>query len=243
MRTVPRIAVAMLSLFLTGVAIVGAAAPASATDYYRYWSYFNVDSGSYLASEQGVGATVPKDGTVDAYRYAAPDPKQPSLPRLDLSTITFDAVCSDTAEAAGSKRVAVLVDYGVDADAEGQAVPEPTVACASVPTKATGMQVLQSVAEVRTKTSSFGPLLCGIDGFPAKGCADEVTKQATPADDGFLDVTVATAGDTGTTTDTSGDTSSESDSGSSTGLYAGLGVLVVVLLGGGVVLARRNRSA
>ena len=53
------------------------------------------------------------------------------------------------------------------------------------PTNANGLQVLEAVAEVRTE-NHFGPTLCAIDGYPAKGCANDVSNVATPADDGFL---------------------------------------------------------
>lgn len=234
MRTVTRIAVAMLSLFLSG-AVVGSSAPAHATDYYRYWSYFQVADGAYVASEKGVGATIPEDGSVDGYRFAAPDPKAPNLPRLDLGEVTFDAVCGDSPEADGKKRVAVLIDFGADEDAEGQEVPDPHAWCAVVPTKATGLQVLQSVADARTKPSSFGPLLCGIEGYPSEGCADVVTKTASPADAGFVTIALDTPVD---------DVGSESDSGdgSNTPLYVGLGAVVLGLLAGGVFVSRRNKT-
>jgi len=238
MRTIPRLVLAMLTLLFTSVAVVGLSAPANATDYYRYWTYFQVKGDTYVASQKGVGAFVPKDGSIDAYRYAAPqDYKEPNLPRVDLTEVTFDAVCGDTEAADGNKRVAVIIDYGVEADAEGQEVPEPTAACASVPTTATGLQVLDAVADVRSKSSSMGPLLCGIDGYPAKGCADQVTTTATPADRGFVDLALSSddAGDP-----TSGDTG---DGDGNTGLYVGLGALVAALIAVGLVVARRNRSA
>jgi len=232
MRTVSRIAVAMLSLVLTSLAVVGLSSPAQATDYYLYWSYFQVTDGAYVASEKGVGGTVPADGSVDGYRYAAPDLAKPNLPRVDPAKVTFDSVCGDTAVADGMKRVAVVIDFGVSEDADGQDVPDPRAQCASVPTKATGLKVLQSVADVRTKTSSFGPLLCGIDGYPSGGCADVVTKTASPADAGFVSIAADTPADTG-----------DSDSaGNNVALYAGLGAVVLALLAGGVFAARRNKT-
>jgi hypothetical protein len=242
MRTVSRIALAMLALILTSVALVATSAPANATDYYRYWAYFNVEDGKYVASDKGVGASVPEDGAVEAYRYAAPDLKSPNEPRIDLTEVDFEAVCAETAAAESKKRVAVLIDFGVEEDSEGQDVPDPAVACAQVAPKATALQVLQSVAEVRTKSSSFGPLLCGIDGYPAKGCADVVTKQATPADDGFLNVALNDDSASDAASDTKEASSEEDDDSNNAPLYVGLGIVVVVLVAGGVYVTRRRSS-
>ena len=81
--------------------------------------------------------------------------------------MTFDAVCVDTPAVDGQKRVAVIIDFGVEADAEGQEIPAPKAACAQVPTEANGLQVLEAVAEIRTENHG-GPLLCAIDGYPGE---------------------------------------------------------------------------
>jgi len=239
MRTISRVALAMLSLLLTCVTVVGIGSPAHATDYYRWWIYFQVEDGKYVVSKKGSAGTTPADGSIEAYRYAAPaDFNKPNLPRVDLTAVTFDSVCGGTEPADGQKRVAVILDFGVAADAEGQAVPEPKAACAQVPTKATGLQVLDAVSDVRSETTSMGPSLCGIDGYPAKHCADVVTKTATPADDGFVEIEAAPAADDSVDAD---DATQDDDS--NTGLYAGLGVLVLALLAAGAFVARRGRNA
>jgi len=242
-RQLARTALAMLTLLLTSLTIVGVSSPAHAADYYRYWIYFQVADGKYVVSQTGFGGTTPTDGSIEAYRYAAPaDYNSPNLPRVDLTAVTFDSVCGDTEPADGQKRVAVILDFGVEADAEGQAVPEPKAACAQVPAKATGLQVLDAVSDVRSETSSMGPSLCGIDGYPAKHCADVVTKTATPADDGFVEIEAApVADDTDDTADDTADAKKEDDS--KTGLYAGLGVLVLALLTAGAFVARRRNAA
>ena len=94
MRTVSRIALALLALILTSVALVATTAPANAVDYYRCWTYFTVQDGTYVLADKGVGATTPKDGSIEAYRYAAADFKKPNLPRIDLTEVDFDAVCA-----------------------------------------------------------------------------------------------------------------------------------------------------
>jgi hypothetical protein len=228
--TMTRRILAILLTALAGSFVL--AAPAQATDYYRYWTFFTVENGEYVASDLGVGAVKPADGSTEAFRWAAPaDYKNPNLPRVDLTTVTFDSVCGDTPAVDGQKRVVVVVDFGVEEDAEGATVPEPVAECSQVDEEATALQVLQRVAEVRSKTSSMGPLLCAIDGYPATGCADDVVQTATPADSGF--VTVAS--------DQSDDSSQDDDN--NVALYAGLAAIVAALAVGGFFVARRNRSA
>jgi hypothetical protein len=247
MRTVSRIALALLALILTSVALVGTTAPANAATYFRYWMYFSAQDGTYDTYDKGVGATVPKDGSIEAFRFAASDTKNPNQPRIDLASVDFDAVCGDTAAMDGQKRVAVLIDFGVDADSKGQVIPEPEAACAQAATKATGLQVLQSVAEVRTESSSFGPLLCAIDGYPEKKCANDESDVATPADDGFLDLALNADSASDDATDAtdgsdSSDASEDDDDSNNAPLYMGLGVVVVVLVAGGVYVTRRRSS-
>ena len=226
-----RLLAILLSAFAGALVLSTVAAPAQAEDIYRSWTFFSVEDGTYVASDLGVGAVKPADGTIEAFRYAAPaDFKNPNLPRIDLSTVTFESVCSDTPAADGQKRVAVLLDFGVTEDAAGATIPEPSAGCAQVPVKSTAFQVLQKVAEVRSTSSTFGPFVCAIDGYPASGCADTV-QTATPADSGF--VTVAT--------DQPADEAKDDDS--NTLLYAGLAAIVAVLVGGGYLVTRRNKSA
>lgn len=225
-----RISLTLAALLAGSVVTAGLAAPAQATDYYRYWTFFTVENGSYVASPEGVGSVTPADGSIEAFRWAASaDFENPNLPRVDLATVTFDSLCADLPAVDGQKRVAVIADFGVTEDAGGAEIPAATAECAQVPVKATALQVLQRVAEVRSKTSSFGPMLCAIDGFPATGCADEVTQTPTPADSGFITVSTADEAD--------------EDSGDNLPLYAGLAALVAVILGAGLVLARRRNSA
>lgn len=226
-----RLLATLLAVFAGLLALVTVASPAQATDYYRYWVFFTVDNGAYVASNLGVGAVTPADGSIEAFRWAAPaDYEKPNLPRIDLATVTFDSVCGDTPAVDGQKRVVVLVDFGVAEDAGGAAIPEATAECSQVATDATAFQVLQKVVDVRSDNSEFGPLLCGIEGFPATGCASEKTQTATPADTGF--VTVA-----------SDAPAAEDDDDNKGLLYTGLAAVVALLLGAGYFVARRAKSA
>ena len=178
------------------------------------------------------------------YRYAAPaDFTNPTPPRADLAVVTFDAVCGDKTAADGETRVAVLIDAGADAAAaDGETPPDPEALCAVVSEKFNGLQTLQSVApDVRTQKSSFGPLLCGISGYPATGCADVKVAEGTPADGAAVEFTGLDDDSSGSdTSDTSA--AADSDDDSNAPLLIGLGILVVAIVVGGIVLQRRNAS-
>ena len=241
---VPRpLLAALLALLAPLIAVLaGPAQPAQATEIYRYWAYFHVVDGEYVASLKGVGEFVPKDGAIEAYRYAAPaDFENPNLPRADLAEVTFDALCGQDEAGAGEKRVGVIVDYGVEEDSEGAEVPAPEAACAVVPQDATALQVLDEVLQTRAESG----LLCAISGYPASGCS-AVVDAATPPDEGPVDVAVAGAEpadgpaeeeDGAATADPA---SADGEVGVSAGLLLGVGLLVLLLLGGGVFLARRR---
>lgn len=235
---------ALLALLFAVAGGLVAASPAHAEgDIYRYWTYFQVTGDKFVASAKGVAITVPEDGSIEAYRYAAPaDFNKPNLPRADLDELTFESICEHVEAADGMKRVAVIIDYGVVEDAEGAAEPPtPTAACAQVDEKATGLQVLTEVA----KTRSEDGLLCAIEGYPAKGCSTLVT-EGTPAD-GAEPVEFELAGhegdheDGGTGTDASSEESE--DEGSNVPLLVAIGAVIVAIIAGGLVLSRRNKTA
>ena len=231
MRSSRRGVAALLSLLLPALLVAGTTAPAQAADVFRYWAYFTVEDGAFVAQQVGPSDAQPADGAIEAYRYAAPaDFNDPNLPRADLSEVTFDAVCEGETSEEGQKRVAVLIDHGVEADSEGAEVPEPEARCAVVPEDANGMQTLQAVApEIRTD----GAFLCAINGYPATGCSSAVD-EGTPADEGpveFAGLAAADADADGAAADT--------DDGGNGALLAVIAALVVILGGGGLLLRRR----
>lgn len=188
MRLLPS---ALLVAGLAGGSLLSGAGQASAAgDAYQYWGYYQVEDGAFAYAAKGAGDFVPKDGTVEGHRWAASPQGQMNAPRADLSELTFDAICGDDEAGAGEKRVAVIVDFGPEADAlEGDETPEPYADCAVVPAKATGLQALEAVADVRTAKSSMGTSICGIDGYPSTTCADGTTKTASAPDE-VVDITV-----------------------------------------------------
>jgi hypothetical protein len=164
-------AVLMLALAaVLGVALPSLLAPAGTAHAasYRFWGYYQLTGSSWAFAQKGPADTTPKDGAVEGWRFAVSDETTPRFPR---ATPTFAAVCGGTAAKAGSKRVGVVIDSGRPADAEGGATPPaPQGACAVVDTKASGAEVLATVASVRVDKG----LTCAINGYPVTGCGAEV---------------------------------------------------------------------
>lgn len=195
-----------------------AAVSAQAETRYRYWSYWKAEQGSWSYATVGP-ASVPADGGVEGWRFAASAEGQAPPPRR---TPSFAALCRDVATKAGTKRVGVVVDYGLPRDSEGgRRPPDIRGYCAQVPPDANGYAVLDAVASFRANSSG---LVCGIDGYPAAGCGDAVGAPATSA----APSSAATSGESG-------------QDGGAGSLAALGGVAAAVVLGAAALLRSRRR--
>ena len=233
---------ALLSaLLVAGFIVTGFAGTAHAEDGYRYWNYFHLQGNTWEFSQVGPGGYKQlKDGDVEAYRFgtSASSDTNGIPPRADLSEVSFDSICADD-EAAGEKRVAVVLDYGTEADADGTTPPAPRAECAVVNAKANGQQVLEDVADVRSEDG----LTCALDGYPVKGCGGPVTDVKTTDEQPVaFDLPGSDTGSDTGSDDTSPAASEESDNGLLWPLV-GVAVLVVVIAGAGLALSRRNKTA
>ncbi|MER6320189.1 SCO2322 family protein [Streptomyces sp. NPDC001581] len=179
-RRRPAVALA-LALALGSVLAVLAAAPALAAGY-RYWSFWDGSGGgrwSYAA--QGPSTARPKDGSVQGFRFSVSKDAadQAAQPR---AAADFEAVCGSTPPAQGRKRVALVVDFGVPADAPaGEAPPQdaPRTVCAQVAAEATAAEALASVAKPLRYNSAA--LLCAISGYPRQGCGEPMADAPAPS--------------------------------------------------------------
>jgi hypothetical protein len=227
----------VLTLLLAALVVGGSAGSADAVAY-RYWNYYHVDNSQYAFAKTGPSDFVPKDGTVEAYRYGtSTGTKNGITPRADLAEYPFRKICAGTKAGAGEKRVGVILDYGVPADAaSGETPPAPRTACAAVPTKATGQQVVDAVADVRTSKG----IICGLDGYPVKACAVTVKspgKVTTGQQVSFrLPAQARSAFGEKTASDSQ-------QGGGVPWPLVGVVAAVVVIGGGALTLSRRNRSA
>ncbi|MEV7563952.1 SCO2322 family protein [Streptomyces tanashiensis] len=213
-------------LTLTGVA----AAPAQAAAY-RYWSFWESDGGKPWAyATQGPATARPADGDALGFRFAISngtgDTSQPSV------APDFRGICGGVEKKDGTKRIAVVVDFGGPVDAPpGETPPEKLikVGCAEVREDATGAEALAAVAKPLRYDSAA--MLCGIAGYPARGCGEPVEASGN----------TGSAGDAGGKKTPAPTAARESDGGGpSVGVLAG-GAAVLALGGAAIWKARRRR--
>jgi hypothetical protein len=203
-----------LAAVLAVAVVLAGAAPAQA-EGYRYWSFWQRggDGGGWTYAAQGPAAARPGDGGMIGFRFAvSEDTRNADRPR---GAAGFDAVCdADTPAKGGTKRVAVVLDFGTARDApDGRTPPKSRTACARVGTDATAGEALAAVAKPLRYNSSA--LLCAIAGYPRSGCGEAVTAHK--------------------------DTGGGRDSGPSAGLIGG--AAVVIALGAAAVWQTRRRRA
>lgn len=155
-----------------------AAAPAQAVGY-RYWSFWDGGGkgGTWAYATQGPASARPADGDVVGFRFAvSQDSNDAARP---AARPDFARLCAGVPEQAGTKRVAVVIDFGRPEDAAaGETPPEPGLrtGCPRVREDATAAEALAEVAKpLRYDTNA---LLCGIAGYPAKGCGEQVSAES-----------------------------------------------------------------
>lgn len=179
---------ALLALLGGGAAALGPAqaqAQPRAADGYRYWSLWQQDqkkdgTRSWSYSTQGPSTLRPEDGDVLGFRFAVgEDAGSAATPR---EKPRFGPSCEDTGAEPGSKRVAVTVDFGTSADApDSETPPKPRTSCARIDEDATGAEALAAVAEPLRYSSDS--LLCAIEGYPERGCGEQVSGDSTDSPD------------------------------------------------------------
>jgi len=226
----------VLSL-LAGLLLAGTVATnAQAEDGYRFWGYYQWSAGKWAFAQKGADVVVPADGAVEGWRFAVGG----AAPRMPRAAGDFDAICGKTPAETGKKRVALVVDPGTPEDALSGETPKPaTGTCVVTDTKATGAKVLAAVSPVRIEKG----LTCGIDGYPAKGCGDQVKNIKVPATDTPVTLQIGAAvGSTAAPAPTASSSSSSDDGAPWTGIIIAA-VVVLVLAGGGLVLSRRRSSS
>ncbi|GAA4921526.1 SCO2322 family protein [Streptomyces coeruleoprunus] len=217
-RVLPLVVAAAAALSLLG------AGPAHAAGY-RYWSFWEGGGKgtAWAYATQGPATARPADGDVHGYRFAvSADSQDADRPR---EAPDFAAICAGTPAEEGTKRVALVIDFGTPADApDGETPPAPRTACAQVRPEATGAEALAAVAAPLRYNNQA--LLCAIAGYPAEGCGEQVAAQDPKPR------TSAPATDR--------DGAPRADEGPSLGLVAGLAA-VLALGAAAVAQARRRR--
>jgi hypothetical protein len=214
------------AVLISALVLVAGAGQAHATGY-RYWSFWERSGGHWTYATQGPATARPDDGSVEGFRFAvSAGSSDASRPR---GTADFATICADTPAKPGTKRVALVIDFGVPADAPSGETPPAhrRTACAQVASDATSAEALAAVAKpLRYDTNA---LLCAIAGYPQQGCGEQVA-------------TAKEQGASAKEAPQKGASAKGSDGGPSLGLPIGVGV-VAVLAGAAVWQARRRRNA
>ncbi|MFJ8105648.1 SCO2322 family protein [Streptomyces sp. NPDC096132] len=208
------------ALLLALTFLLLAPAPAHATGY-RYWSFWERTGDQWTYATEGPGTARPSDGDVQGFRFAvSEDSQDASQPR---GAASFGAICARTPAKSGTKRVALVIDFGTRKDApSGETPPALRWACAQVSPDATTAQALAQTAKpLRYDTNA---LLCAIADYPRTGCGEQVST------DNTNEPKKPTA-----TKETGKDT------GPSVGVYAGAAV-VAALAAAAIWQARRRRN-
>ncbi|MFF0682463.1 SCO2322 family protein [Streptomyces tendae] len=216
-----RVVLVLLAAFL----LIGTAGQAQAAGY-RYWSFWDRDGGKWVYATQGPSLVRPSDGDVQGFRFAVSENSDDAAqPR---GTADFASICAKTPAEDGSKRVALVLDFGTASDApSGEAPQAPRSACARVSPDATTADALAAVAgPLRYDTNA---LLCAIAGYPKTGCGEQVAQEQEKQEE------------QGTTTAPERKDTSD-DGGPSVGLIAGIAV-IATLAGAATWQARRRRNA
>ncbi|MGA5728506.1 SCO2322 family protein [Streptomyces seoulensis] len=204
-----------VALLVASLLVLAAGAEAHAAGY-RYWSFWDRSGDRWTYATQGPASERPDDGSVRGFRFAvSADSSDAHRPR---GTADFGSVCAKTPAKAGTKRVALVLDFGTRADAPSGETPPPTrTVCARVSPDASTAEALAEAAKpLRYDTNA---LLCAIAGYPARGCGEQVAADEKPSEK-----------------------AAPKDDGPSLGLPLGIGV-VAVLGGAAFWQARRRRNA
>lgn len=217
-------------LFLAALLPLLAGAGQAQAAGYRYWSFWERDGSAWTYATVGPSLSRPADGDVQGFRFSvSEDSGDAAKPR---GAAGFDTICAKTPAKDGTKRVALVIDFGTPGDApSGEKPPAGRTACAQVAEDTTTAEALASVAKPLRYDSNA--LLCAIAGYPAKGCGEQV---ATDGKDSSATETAGTAG----TAETARSAEDDGGSGPSVGLIAG--AAVVVVLGAAAVWQVRRRA-
>lgn len=210
------------------------ASPSSAASY-RYWSYWQGASGTWVAAQTGPGDYDVVDKDVQGWRFGitADSPTQTPDNAPDFATLCPDLAAGSAP--AGQVRVAVVVDAGFVADApSGQTPPADAVSCVTVPEGSTGNQALAAAVKVTDQ----GGLVCALNGYPADECGAEV-----PDADASVAAAAAASESPNPAAVGAADSAPAAEGGSGPGAALWLGLAAVAALLVGVLVAGRRRSA
>jgi hypothetical protein len=165
----------LFSLTITSLLLATSFSPANAATEkgWRYWGYFQAAPGSstWNYALTGPAGSTPKDGAVEGWKFSfSSDTVDTGNPTLKPN---FKATCAGVKPAAGTVRVAVIVDFGLRSIAPlGENVQQTIRQCVSVKAGTNGLEILNKVVPVRASAEGF---VCGLANYPAKECSTEIS--------------------------------------------------------------------
>ena len=206
--------------------------PAEGATAYRYWSYWNAEPSSteWQYATEGSGTHIPSDGAVEGWRFGVAGEATRTQPSVIAD---FPSICGEVDAPAQGKRVAVVIDPGNPTEApEGEAPGSVMTECVVTDDGSTGLQILQTIANVRMDAG----FVCGLNGYPERECAPlvdnpEVSTMPASASSSQKDIPAST---------TSSSQASDARVASGTPLITAVGISILALVGFGIWRHRRR---
>jgi hypothetical protein len=138
---------------------------------WRYWGYFQAAPNKTTWTAAMTGPTVDiSDGAVEGWAFVFSSDDIPTqVPRVKPN---FASICAGVKAQKNSKRIAVVIDFGLKVYApKGEKVGTTITRCVRTDKKSQGIDVLGQVVKVRSGSSG---LICGLKGYPSKECGVEI---------------------------------------------------------------------
>jgi hypothetical protein len=163
----------ILLLALSNISIISSAS--AADKGWRYWGYYQAAPGAKTWTAAMTGPFVDiKDGAVEGWSFVFSADDIPSIaPSVKPD---FQSICGKIRADKDTKRIALVIDYGLQAYApKGEKVKKTFTTCLRTAKESLGIDVLGQVTKIRADKSG---LICGLSGYPAKECGVEIPTPA-----------------------------------------------------------------
>lgn len=154
---------------------------AEAESAWRYWSYWQLNNGTWEMAMTGAADVKAEDGQVQGWRYitAGTEISDDYAPRTEE---TFENICADVPAKAGIARIALVVDFGDASDYSNEAdvssITETQTSCVEVNSGDPSSLLLSSAFETREE----GGMVCAVNNLPSVGCGEEVELAVTTSE-------------------------------------------------------------
>ena len=175
---------------LAAIVLLAFSTPASSAESYTYWSLWEGENGTWVASAAGASDMKLANESVIAAKYVK---TEENLTAADAPTqsAAYTTLCPDSqAPEPDAVNVAVVVDYGDTSLTPTEvSTPQPEVSCVTVTEPATGATALSQVATVSATADGF---ITTINGYPTAETATTTDEGSTETEEpeGLLGISV-----------------------------------------------------